>query len=281
MLDIDILDLKDENERAFIMQELEKRINIIRLFDPEDVTKMDEDMFLELLGVEDMLYSNHIPYHFYYHEWLPEMIEKYSAIEVSEVIYNEIERFRIFLKEFYQVDFDKNDLGYLLSIFEIRLRVLDAESIDSPLFNTVNYDGILKADRVVVLQTAISFLDKYKIEYFEQPVIKQVKITHPNGKAWTHKQISLLHHYQGKHEIISIKSAEKVAEPYGLKSGERLYKFYLKFNKEINIINVDGGQIKPMLKDIHAILPSLSDKQKKQAEEDADKLRKTQRLVRD
>ncbi|MFD2937254.1 hypothetical protein [Spirosoma flavum] len=78
------------------------------------------------------------------------------------------------------------------------------------------------------------------------------------------RQIALLYIYQNK--TISWEQRDQIAQQYGYKSGEKLYKHYNKHSRTSDRIGVEGGQIQPLIEDIIATIPFLSESQKQQAE---------------
>lgn len=80
----------------------------------------------------------------------------------------------------------------------------------------------------------------------------------------TLRQIALLHIYQDK--LINRSLANQIAQHYGHKSGEKLYKHYIKHTRTSDRTGIEGKQIDPVLKDINAIIHLLNERQKQQAE---------------
>ena len=88
----------------------------------------------------------------------------------------------------------------------------------------------------------------------------------------SHRQIALLKIYQGD-PIENIEEATALAKEYGYTSGEALLKKSNLVRYPTDRIGVDGSQIKPMIKNIEAVIPLLHGSEKKQAESELDTIK--------
>ena len=79
------------------------------------------------------------------------------------------------------------------------------------------------------------------------------------------RQVALLFIYRDK-TIGRGKEADNIAQQYGYKSGEKLYKHYIKYLRTCDRTGVEGRAIKPFIEDILAITPYLNSQQQAQAE---------------
>ena len=81
----------------------------------------------------------------------------------------------------------------------------------------------------------------------------------------SHRQIALLHIYQGE-PIENIDKAMVLAKEYGHNSGQRLLKKSNALRSLTDRIGVEGGEVRPMINDIKAVIPLLEGAPKLQAE---------------
>ena len=88
----------------------------------------------------------------------------------------------------------------------------------------------------------------------------------------SHRQIALLKIYQGD-PIENVEEATALAKEYGYTSGEALLKKSNLVRAPTDRIGVDGSQIKPMIKNIEAVIPLLHGPGKKQAESELDTIK--------
>lgn len=80
--------------------------------------------------------------------------------------------------------------------------------------------------------------------------------------------VALLYSYEGMIIPKKTTDANLIAHQYGHNSGASLYKQYCKVSKRFNRIGVDGKALTPMIEDIEAVLPLLSDTAKQIAKDE-------------
>jgi hypothetical protein len=103
-------------------------------------------------------------------------------------------------------------------------------------------------------------------KYFNFPSLNSISTTvqgPPNTsdhidtkKTLTLRQIALLCIHSGK--AIDNKIASQLAKDHGLNSGEKVMQFYNSFHSTASRTRLEGKQVKPMIVDLKAILPYLT-----------------------
>jgi hypothetical protein len=108
--------------------------------------------------------------------------------------------------------------------------------------------------------------------YAPQPKTIPREQVDQQGSPLSLRQIALLHIFQSR--VMTKNNADQKAQEYGHTSGEKLMKYYDEFSVSANRLQLDGKRIRPMIKDMTAILSQLSDEQQSRLTDEINLLRR-------
>jgi hypothetical protein len=234
-------------------------------------------VFLQAIMQAEMHRGTFIIYHPNHKTYWQNKIENTPLHLIGSRIDKDIALLNLEMERHYGVtSFHAQDARYLLRILQERIHELNQEGL---LHEYLHIIRRLEAG-IVELQ------EKERTLHFDQASsgvvqneVQQDRST-DGQPLLTLRQIALLHIYQNKPSIKGIKRAREIAVEYGFTSGERLYTLFNQVRTIKDRINVEGRQVDHLIRAIEAVLPYLSEGQKKQANSELVTLRlKSRKLV--